>query len=88
MRDRIAAAVRTGVQFAVTAGLSYLASKGIEIDPEIAGSVTEALHVAAFAIVLALWTALQNYLETKFPFLVKLFSLGTAEAGPRYTTET
>jgi hypothetical protein len=77
MKDYITAAIRTAVQGAVTAGVVWLASKGVTLDET-------ALQAAAVTITLGGVTFGLNWLEGKFPVLTKILSLGSSSSGPVY----
>jgi len=77
MRDYITAGIRTAVQGAVTAGVIWLASKGVTLDEV-------ALQAAAVTVTLGVVTFGLNWLEDKAPWLSKVLSLGSSSNGPLY----
>ena len=77
MRDYITAGIRTAVQGAVTAGVIWLASKGVHLDEM-------ALQAAAVTVTLGVVTFGLNWLEDKIPVLSKILSLGQSTNGPLY----
>lgn len=80
MRNVLTAGVKTGVQVGVAALISWLASVGIEV----AGETAQLLETGAFMVGTAIIAAFLNWLESKFPVLSKIFSLGLAQSPATY----
>ncbi len=72
----LTAAIRTGVQALVALLLSvpFIADLGVAAQ----------LEAILMAVATAVVTLMLRWLEGKFPWLVKIFSLGTSSTGPSY----
>ena len=72
----LTAAIRTGVQALVALLLSvpFIADLG----------VAQQIEAILLAVATAVVTLILRWLETRFPWLAKIFSLGTSSSGPTY----
>lgn len=77
MRDILIAAVRTGVVAVATIVVAWLAGVGIDVDPS-------ALEVVLTGVAVGVVNLALNWLQTKFPFLGQLMSLGLSKSTPTY----
>lgn len=77
MRDLITGAVRTAVQGLATLVVAWLVQINVNID-------ADALNAVLFPVALGVVTIVLNWLQAKFPWLAKVFSLGLSKATPSY----
>lgn len=77
MRDIVIAAIRTTVQAGVVAAAAYFTGLGFDVDPT-------ALEAAVLPIVVGLVTLVLNWLQTKFPWIGSILSLGASKSTPSY----
>ena len=80
--NMIVAAIRTMVQFGVSALLTWLTSVGIDV----AGEAAVALEAGIFAVILGAVTALTNWAGQKWPFINKVVSLGLSNSTASYSS--
>lgn len=77
IRHWLIAGVRTTSQVLTSAGLAWLAVRGINLPEEV-------INEAVFAVLSGITAAALNVLEKRWPVIAKVMSWGLSPSGPSY----